>query len=110
LKPPLLEVTKLTKRYGRFTAVDQVSFTVREGEVLGLIGPNCAGKTTVFECLGGVLPADQLQVLHRGEPPADLNSILFYLPDGIAPWPAQTVHWALDYTLGLFGGRSDLRE
>lgn len=103
---------KLAKRYGRLTAVEQVSFSVREGEILGLIGPNGAGKTTVFECLGGTLPADQLQVSHKGEPLAlqDLRSIVFYLPDGITPWPAQRASWALDYTIGLFGGRAGLRE
>ncbi len=102
----------LTKRYGRLTAVDQLTFSVREGEILGLIGPNGAGKTTVFECLGGVLPADQIQVLRNGQPLAvhDLNSLVFYLPDGIIPWPSQTVNWALDYTVGLFGGRADLRD
>ncbi len=109
---PLLQVNNLTKRYGRLTAVDQVSFSVREGEILGLIGPNGAGKTTVFECLGGVRPADKLEVAHEGRALAlaDLSSILFYLPDAITPWPAQTVRWALDFTVGLFGGRVDLRE
>ncbi len=109
---PLLQVSNLTKSYGRLTAVDHVSFSVREGEILGLIGPNGAGKTTVFECLGGVRPADQLEISHLGRPLAlaDLNSILFYLPDAITPWPAQTVSWALDFTVGLFGGRADLRE
>ncbi|HEY7402047.1 MAG TPA: ABC transporter ATP-binding protein [Candidatus Angelobacter sp.] len=109
---PLLQVNNLTKRYGRLTAVDQVSFSVREGEILGLIGPNGAGKTTVFESLGGVLPADQLEISHEGRPlgMAGLNSILFYLPDAITPWPSQTVNWALDFTVGLFGGRADLRE
>jgi ABC-2 type transport system ATP-binding protein len=109
---PLLQVLNLTKRYHRLTAVEQVSFSVLEGEILGLIGPNGAGKTTVFECLGGVLPADQLQVLHHGQPisMADLRSVLFYLPDSITPWPAQPVSWALDFTIGLFGGRSGLRD
>ena len=36
--------------------------------------------------------------------------MLFYVPDGIAPWPAQTVEWALDFTIGFFGGRADLRQ
>jgi ABC-2 type transport system ATP-binding protein len=109
---PLLQVNNLTKRYGRLTAVDQVSFSVREGEILGLIGPNGAGKTTVFECLGGVRPADQLEISHQGRPLAlgDASATLFYLPDAITPWPAQTVDWALDFTVGFFDGRSELRE
>ncbi len=109
---PLLEVSNLTKRYGRFTAVSNVSFTVREGEVLGLIGPNGSGKTTLFECMAGVSPADGGSLLQKGRPLTALErkAMLFYLPDAIAPWPAQTVRWAMDYTLGLFNGRTALRD
>jgi ABC-2 type transport system ATP-binding protein len=54
---PAVSVEGLTKRYGTFTAVDQVSFAVREGEVFGFLGPNGAGKTTTIKILSGlVLP------------------------------------------------------
>ena len=108
----LVEVVNLTKRYGPITAVSNVSFSVHEGEVLGLIGPNGAGKTTLFECLGGTSPVDAGTILRHGEPLSGLerSSILFYLPDAIAPWPAQTVDWALDFMVGLFGGRGELRQ
>ena len=43
----------LIKRYGSFTAVDNISFQVKKGEVFGLLGPNGAGKTTTLECLEG---------------------------------------------------------
>ena len=56
--PPGLLVSHLHKRYGAFAALNDVSLSLREGEVLGLIGPNGAGKTTLFECVAGVLPAD----------------------------------------------------
>jgi ABC-2 type transport system ATP-binding protein len=100
----LLQATNLTKRYGRLTALNDVSFSVREGEVLGLIGPNGSGKTTLFECLGGVLPLDGGTVLQNGRPltASDRASALFYLPDGIAPWPSQTVRWALDFVRRFF--------
>jgi ABC-2 type transport system ATP-binding protein len=109
---PLLQVNNLTRRYGRLTAVDGLSFSVREGEILGLIGPNGAGKTTVFECLGGVLPAHQLEISNGGRsvPLAEVGSTLFYLPDAIAPWPSESVDWALNFTIGFFGGCSELRE
>jgi ABC-2 type transport system ATP-binding protein len=108
----LLQVTDLTKRYGRLTALGGVSFSVRQGEVLGLIGPNGSGKTTLFECLAGVLPTDAGAVLRDGRPltPAERSAILFYLPDAIAPWPAQPVGWALDFTQGFFGGRGARRD
>lgn len=108
----MLQVRNLTKRYGRLTALADVSFTVRDGEVLGLIGPNGSGKTTLFECMGGVLPLDggSLEKNDRPLTSRDRAATLFYLPDQIAPWPAQTVRWAIDFTLGLFGGRAYLRD
>jgi branched-chain amino acid transport system ATP-binding protein len=56
--PPdaLLEVRGLTRRFGGVLAVDDLSFTVRPGELVSLIGPNGAGKTTVFNCLSGLVP------------------------------------------------------
>jgi branched-chain amino acid transport system ATP-binding protein len=53
---PLLEVEGLTKRFGGLTANEDVSFTLHEGEIMGLIGPNGAGKTTVFNSLAGFFP------------------------------------------------------
>ena len=100
----MVHATNLTKRYGRLTALHDVSFSIREGEILGLIGPNGSGKTTLFECLGGVLPIDGGMVLQDGRPltARDRASSLFYLPDGIAPWPSQTVRWALEFVQQFF--------
>ncbi|MDQ1438599.1 MAG: hypothetical protein QOK43_2228 [Acidimicrobiaceae bacterium] len=63
---PALEVSNLTKRYGGITAVDGVSFTLRDGEVLGLIGPNGAGKTTIFDLIAGYSPLDEGSVVLEG--------------------------------------------
>src|SRR6188508_1526230 len=110
-RPGSLRVSGLAKKYGRRTALEAVAFSIHRGEVLGLIGPNGAGKTTLFECVAGVLPADSGAVTVGGrDVPAEARGAhLFYMPDGIAPWPAQTVAWALDFTLGLFGGESGRR-
>src|SRR5215216_5175409 len=51
----MLSVTRLTKRFGGFTALNSVSFEVTQGEILGLIGPNGSGKTTCFNCIAGAL-------------------------------------------------------
>ena len=101
----MLHVIGLTKRYGRLTALSDVSFSINPGEVLGLIGPNGSGKTTLFECLGGVLAPDDgsLQRGDRRLTPDERVATLFYLPDNIAPWPAQTVRWALAFVAGYFG-------
>jgi ABC-2 type transport system ATP-binding protein len=102
----LFQVQGLSKRFGRIHALADVSFHVRAGEVLGLIGPNGAGKSTLFECLAGVLPWNSGQILATQE----RSSLLFYVPDGIAPWPAQSVRWALDFTIGFLGGRTNLLD
>jgi ABC-2 type transport system ATP-binding protein len=105
-------VEHLTKTYGRLTALSDVSCSVRPGEVLGLIGPNGAGKTTLFECIAGLLPHDTGSILAEGRPLSTRAraSHVFYLPDAIAPWPAQTVGWALDFAIGFFGGRAHRRD
>src|SRR5215475_2027467 len=54
----IIQVENLHKRYGDLTAVDDVSFTVDEGEIFGILGPNGAGKTTTVECVEGLRSAD----------------------------------------------------
>jgi len=108
-RPSIVSVAGLSKTYGSVVALDDVSFSIRRGEVLGLIGPNGAGKTTLFECLGGVQPADRGEVaLLDGHERVRRGDVLFYLPDGIAPWPDEPVDWALQFTLDFFGGRREL--
>ena len=63
---PLLEVRGLVKRFLGVTAVDEVDLAVEAGELVSLIGPNGSGKTTIFNCVTGYLPADAGRVLFRG--------------------------------------------
>ena len=67
-----LEVSKLRKTFGGFTAVNEVSFQVAEGEILGLIGPNGTGKSTTFNLIAGALRPDSGSVRFRGEEIAGL--------------------------------------
>jgi len=77
---PVLEVANLRKAFGGITAVDGVSFEVREGEILGIIGPNGSGKSTLFNCVLGQLAPSEGEVRIDGKPttgmrPCDLNRL-----------------------------------
>ena len=101
----LVKVEGVTKRFKDRRVLDDVSFSVRQGEVLGLIGPNGAGKTTLFECLSGLLAANGGTIKSKGQtlPPSHRKQTLFYLPDAILPWAEQTVKWVLSFFEKLYG-------
>jgi ABC-2 type transport system ATP-binding protein len=107
----LVKVEGFTKRFKDRRVLDDVSFSVRQGEVLGLIGPNGAGKTTLFECLSGLLAANGGTIKSQGQtlPPSHRKQTLFYLPDAIVPWAEQTVKWVLSFFESLYG-RTDASE
>jgi branched-chain amino acid transport system ATP-binding protein len=63
----VLEIRGMTRRFGGLVAVNNVSFSVREGEIFGLIGPNGAGKTTMFNLMTGMTPPSSGQLLYHGE-------------------------------------------
>jgi branched-chain amino acid transport system ATP-binding protein len=63
----ILEVDKITRRFGGLVAVNEVSFTVQEQEIFGLIGPNGAGKTTLFNLMTGLIPASAGKMYCQGE-------------------------------------------
>ncbi len=64
----MLEVQQLTRRFGGLVAVNQVSFSVKKGEIFGLIGPNGAGKTTLFNLITGLIPPTAGQMMFDGVP------------------------------------------
>ena len=63
----ILEVRRLTKRFGGLTAVAGLDFNLRDGEILGLIGPNGAGKTTTFNIIAGTYAADEGEIRFAGD-------------------------------------------
>jgi branched-chain amino acid transport system ATP-binding protein len=63
----LLAVTTMSRRFGGLVAVDDVSFSVRKGEIFGLIGPNGAGKTTMFNLITGLMPPSSGRLSYKGE-------------------------------------------
>ena len=66
-QPPLLRIAALTKRFGGFTALDNVSVDIRQGERFGLIGPNGSGKTTLINCISGAFRTEPGTVRFRDE-------------------------------------------
>lgn len=64
---PVLEIRKITRRFGGLIAVNDVSFIVQEGEIFGLIGPNGAGKTTLFNLITGLIPVSGGQLIYQGQ-------------------------------------------
>jgi ABC-type multidrug transport system ATPase subunit len=95
----LLAVEGVTKLFNKRRVLDDVSFSVRPGEVLGLIGPNGSGKTTLFECLAGLMPANAGTIKSNDKDlsPSERKHTLFYLPDAIYPWAEQPVSWVLSF-------------
>ena len=71
---PLLEVEQLKKSFGGIRAVNGVSFAIEQGELLGIMGPNGSGKTTVFNLIAGALAPDAGSICLRGEPIGGLPS------------------------------------
>ena len=102
---PLLRCSRLTRRFGDYTALSDVHFSVARGEILGIIGPNGAGKTTLMECLAGLQPADSGQYWWQGRPfsPLEAGRFLFYLPDGILPYPDQRAGSVIEFYRRLMG-------
>ncbi len=64
---PILEIQELTKTFGGILALNRVSFQVNEGEILGIIGPNGSGKTTIVNCITGFIKATSGKVFFRGK-------------------------------------------
>jgi len=91
----VIEVKNLTKRYGRFTAVDDVSFRVERGEILGFLGPNGAGKTTTMRILTGYMPATEgtarVADFDVFEQPVEAKRRTGYLPETPPLYPDMSV-------------------
>src|SRR5690606_27739481 len=103
----MIRVERLTRRYGDFTAVDDVSFHIGRGEIVGLLGHNGAGKTTIMKMLTGYLEPtagsihiDGLDIRqHRRA----IQARIGYLPENCPVWPEMTVIDNLDYQASLHG-------
>jgi ABC-2 type transport system ATP-binding protein len=105
----MIEVTRLTKRYRDRVAVDDLTFSVPEGEVLGFLGPNGAGKSTTMKILTGYLPATSGTVKVAGfdvfEEPYEVKRRIGYLPETPPLYPEMTVRGYLRFVASIKGVR-----
>ena len=113
--PDLIEIQRLSKRFGAFTAVDDVSFNVAKGEVLGFLGPNGAGKSTTMKMLAGFVTPTSGTARICGEDvvdhPVAAKRHLGYLPEGAPTYPEMTVAGFLAFAARLRGFRgAELRD
>jgi ABC-2 type transport system ATP-binding protein len=97
----MIEIAHLTKRYGALTAVDDVSFRVGPGEVLGFLGPNGAGKTTTMRVIAGFIAPTSGRATVCGHDverdPLAAKSCMGYLPEGAPGYGEMTVRGFLDF-------------
>ena len=111
----MIEVNHLTKRYGPLTAVDGLTFTIREGQVYGFLGPNGAGKTTTMNMMTGYLAPTEGTVTVNGfditADPVRAKRTIGYLPEVPPLYPDMTVREYLRFTAELKGiARAERKE
>src|SRR5690606_28902033 len=110
----VLKVTELTKRFGKFTALDGVNLEVDEGEVFGFIGPNGAGKSTTIRILLGILKATEGAAKIFGNDAwsdaVEIHKRIAYVPGDVNLWPNLTGGEVIDLFGSLRGGINKQRR
>lgn len=103
----MIKVEQLTKRFGAVTAVDDLSFEVAKGDVLGFLGPNGAGKTTTMRILTGFVPPTSGRVSVAGydvfDDPIEVKRRVGYLPESVPVYPDMIVKDYLEFVTDLKG-------
>jgi ABC-2 type transport system ATP-binding protein len=110
----MVECEQLTKRFGDFTATDQVSFAVQRGEIFGLLGPNGAGKSTTFKMLCGLLrPTSgraEVAGLDLRKSTSEVKLQLGYMAQKFSLYGLMSVQQNLEFFSGVYGLRGELRS
>ena len=110
----MIRITNLSRHYGEFKAVDDVSFEIRRGEVVGLLGHNGAGKTTIMKMMTGYLEptagAINIDDLSVGKNMQAIQQRIGYLPENCPVWPEMTVIDYLEYQASLHSVAEDQRQ
>ena len=115
----MIEVQNVTKYYGQVCALDSISFAVKSGEIVGLLGPNGSGKTTLMRILTGFFPATEGAVRVAGldveTSSLEVRSRIGYLPENVVLYPDMSVQAFLNFCArikieGVSQGRSDVER
>ena len=112
----MIEVRNLTKLFGQKVAVDDISFSVEKGEILGFLGPNAAGKSTTMRMITSFLPPTSGTAIIGGEDvreaPVSVRKKIGYLPENAPVYPDMTVIGFLDFIAEIrgFSGREKTRR
>lgn len=110
---PVLHLQHLTKRYGAFTALDELSLSLNSGQILGLIGPNGAGKTTTIKILVGLIKPTSGTATIAGvdcvREPKKIKQLVGYMPDKFGAYDNMRVREYLDFFGAAFSIPSDVR-
>ena len=112
--PPAIDVRSVSKRYGRFTALDDVSLSIPQGEFFGLLGPNGAGKTTLISIVAGLVRASEGAVAVLGHDVRrdfrQARRALGVVPQELVFDPFFSVRETLRITSGYYGVRDNARR
>src|SRR5699024_9730268 len=103
----ILEVNKVTKRFGSFTALDEVDFQMDKGEIYGFIGPNGAGKSTTIRILLGIIKPTSgnasLFGMDAWKDAVDIHKRIAYVPGDVNLWPNLTGGEVIDFFASIRG-------
>ncbi|MBM4258026.1 MAG: ABC transporter ATP-binding protein [Deltaproteobacteria bacterium] len=110
----MIEVKNVTKYYGQVCALNNVSFDVKKGEIVGLLGPNGSGKTTLMRILTGFFPPTEGKVSVAGID-VEMDSLgarsrLGYLPESVVLYPDMTVRSFLNFCVRVKGNSAEMRQ
>ena len=101
----MIEVKNITKKYGSFTAVDNISFKIEEGEIIGLLGPNGAGKSTTMNMITGYIEPTEGEIIVNGydisKKPKKAKTQIGYMPEGVPLYSDLTVKEFVTYMAEL---------
>ena len=103
----MINVSGLTKSYGKNRGINDISFTIPEGQIVGFLGPNGAGKTTTMNILTGYMASDSgvvtINEIDMLKQPIEAKKHIGYLPEQPPLYPAMTVKEYLDFVYELKG-------